>query len=97
MTNTDSGCEHTQPPEAASNDPEVLRAALLRQAAERGRAECIAKMQTDIVKLALDLLVREPDLEGFFGALTKTMVEEAESHTCGVWLVDESGERCELW
>ena len=39
-------------------------------------------MQTEVVKLALDLLVREPDIEGFFGALTKTMVEESESHTC---------------
>jgi signal transduction histidine kinase len=25
------------------------------------------------------------------------MVEEAESHTCGVWLIDEAGQRCELW
>ena len=48
-------------------------------------------MQTEVVKLALDLLVREPDIEGFFGALTKTMVEESESHTCAVWLLDESG------
>ncbi len=54
-------------------------------------------MQTEVVKLALDLLVREPDIEGFFGALTKEMVEESESHTCGVWLIDESGQRCDLW
>jgi signal transduction histidine kinase len=54
-------------------------------------------MQTEVVTLALDLLVRQPDIEGFFGALTKTMVEESESHTCGVWLVDEGGDRCELW
>jgi signal transduction histidine kinase len=25
------------------------------------------------------------------------MVEESESHTCGVWLIDESGARCDLW
>ena len=74
-----------------SNDPDVLRAALLRESGERRRAECRADMQTEIVKLALDLLVREPDVDGFFGALTKKMVEESESHTCGVWLIDESG------
>ena len=25
------------------------------------------------------------------------MVEESESHTCAVWLIDEDGERCDLW
>ena len=70
------------PQEATSNDPEVLRAALIRESRERRRAECLATMQTDVVQLALDLLVREPDIEGFFGALTKTMVEEGESHAC---------------
>ena len=44
-------------------------------------------MQAEVVKLALDLLVREPDIEGFFGGLTKTMVEESESYTCAVWLL----------
>ena len=62
---------------ADERDPEVLRAALIRETAERRRAECLAKMQADVVQLALDLLVREPDIEGFFGALTKTMVDEA--------------------
>ena len=98
--NDDRVCEQLWPPrpaEADSDDPEVLRAALLREVTDRGRAECIARMQTDIVTLAVELLVREPDVVGFFGALTRTMVEEAESHTCGVWLLDESGERCELW
>ena len=91
------GGKFVPPPEAASSDPDVLRAALLREAGERRRAECSAHMQTEVVKLALDLLVREPDIEGFFGALAKTMVEESESHTCAVWLIDESGERCDLW
>jgi signal transduction histidine kinase len=54
-------------------------------------------MQTQIAKLAHDLLVREPDIDGFFSALAKEMVEESESHTCGVWLLDERGERCDLW
>ena len=82
---------------SASHDPEVLRAALIRESIERRRAECSATMQTEVVKLALDLLVREPDIEGFFGGLAKTMVEESESHTCAVWLIDESEQRCELW
>jgi signal transduction histidine kinase len=93
----DAGERFAKPAEAASNDPEVLRAALLRESGERRRAECRADMQTEIVNLALDLLVREPDVDGFFGALTKMMVEESESQTCGVWLIDDSGERCHLW
>jgi signal transduction histidine kinase len=88
---------HQQPEEATSHDPEVLRAALIREAAERRRAECRAKIQTEVVKLALDLLVREPDLEGFFGALAKTMVEEGENHACGVWLIDDDYHGCDLW
>jgi signal transduction histidine kinase len=86
-----------QSEEINSNDPEVLRGALLRESSERRRAECRADMQTEVVNLALDLLVREPDIERFFGALTKAMVEESESHTCGVWLIDEEARRCELW
>jgi signal transduction histidine kinase len=54
-------------------------------------------MQTEVVKLALDLLVREPDIEGFFGGLAKTVVEESESNTCAVWLLDDTNQKCELW
>ena len=68
-----SSCEadhwRRQPVEVASSDPDVLRAALIREAAERRRAECRAKIQSEVVQLALDLLVREPDVEGFFGGL----------------------------
>src|SRR5918999_141769 len=92
------GSKYTLPPhEASSNDPEVLRAALIRESVEHRRAECRATMQAEVVKLALDLLVREPDIEGFFGGLTKTMVEERESYTCAVWLLDESAKQCNLW
>lgn len=89
------GC--LQPKEVTSSDPDVLRAALIRESGERRRAECSANMQTEVVKHALDLLVREPDIEGFFGALSKTMVVESESHTCAVWLIDEGVQQCELW
>src|SRR5262245_48756973 len=64
---------------------------------ERRRAECLARMQTDVVQLALELLVQQPDIEGFFGALTKTMVEEGECHCCAVWLIDEGARQCEFW
>src|SRR5437879_4922119 len=87
----------SQPDELASSDPEVLRAALIREHGERRRAECLANMQTEVVQLALDLLVREPDIEGFFGGLTRTMVEESESHACGVWLMYDDEKRCDLW
>jgi signal transduction histidine kinase len=85
------------PHEAASNDPDVLRAALIRTSLEHRRAECRASMQAEVVKLALELLVREPDIEGFFGGLAKAMVEESESYACAVWLIDEDAERCQLW
>jgi len=96
---SETSCEYAYhpPKELASHDPEVLRAALRRESIERRRAECSAGMQTEVVKLALDLLVREPDIEGFFGGLAKTVVEESESNTCAVWLIDESQQRCELW
>jgi signal transduction histidine kinase len=85
------------PPEASSTDPDVLRAALVREHDARRRADCLATMQAEVVQLALDLLVREPDIEGFFGCLTKTMVEDTESDACAVWLLDDNQERCDLW
>src|SRR5262245_50256017 len=86
-----------RPAEASSQDPDVLRAALLREWSERRRSDCLARMQAEVVQLALDQLVQQPNIEGFFGELTKTMVEEGESHACGVWLVNETKDRCYLW
>jgi len=86
-----------QPEEAPSHDPEVLRVALIREHDERRRADLLAKMQADVVKLALDLLVRDSDIESFFGGLTKNMVEESDSHVCAVWLIDEERQRCDMW
>ncbi len=85
------------PAEVASTDPDVLRAALVREHDARRRADCMAAMQAEVVQLALDLLVREPDIEGFFGGLTKTMVEDTESDACAVWLLDDDRTRCDLW
>ena len=95
----ETSCEYRfdPPREVGSSDPEVLRSALIRESIERRRAECSAYMQTEVVKLAQDLLVREPDIEGFFGGLAKTMVEESESSSCAFYLIDDTREHCELW
>ena len=78
-------------------DLAALRAALTRETDDRKRAQCFAEIQTHAVQLALDLLVREPDIAGFFGAFTKALVDYCESHGCGVWLIDEQRSGCELW
>jgi signal transduction histidine kinase len=96
--NSDCVISRAAPPhEASSSDPDVLRAALIREHDARRRADCLAAMQAEVVQLALDLLVREPDIEGFFGGLTKTMVEDTESHGCAVWLIDDDKTRCDFW
>jgi signal transduction histidine kinase len=83
-----------QDPHAAID---VLRAALARETDERRRADCMAKLQADAVQLALDLLVREPDVAGFFRGFIKILVEECESYAAGVWLVDDDSRGCQLW
>lgn len=95
--NSTCGAIDVPPPELASNDPDVLRAALVREHDAYRRANCLATMQAEVVQLALDLLVSEPDIESFFAGLTKNIVDESESHACAVWLIDESNERCSLW
>jgi signal transduction histidine kinase len=100
VNTTDSACTYEAappPPELASDDPAVLRAGLQREHDERQRAECLAAMQAGVVNLALDLLVREPDIESFFAGLTRNMVEQSDSGSCSVWLIDECGERCSMW
>jgi signal transduction histidine kinase len=82
---------------ADSGDPVALRAALLHEAAERRRAECLANIQTEITKYMLELMGRGPDLDAFFRALLKTLAEEGESYAAGVWLLDEDKESCDFW
>jgi signal transduction histidine kinase len=91
----DNGSSATLPLD--SRDPDILRAALVRENIERRRNECLAKIQTDVVKIAVDLLVREPDIDGFFKALLKTLAEEGESHKVGVWLIDDERRGCDVW
>jgi signal transduction histidine kinase len=75
----------------------ALKQALSRETDDRRRAECMAHIQSDAAQTALDLLVREPDVAGFFRLFTKSLVEQSESHACGVFLLDDDGERCDLW
>ena len=83
---------------ARSASTDVWADALAREINERRRAECMARIQRDAVQLALDLLVREPDITGFFRVFIKTLVEECESHACGVWLLDDDvAAMCNLW
>jgi signal transduction histidine kinase len=61
------------------------------------RAECLATLQSDTVQLALDLLVRAPDIDGFFAAFIKTLVQECESQGSAVWLLSDDGLRVTPW
>jgi len=74
-----------------------LREALRAASDERQRAECMAAIQAEAVQLALDLLVTEPNLRGFFRVFIKRLVDESEAHACGVWLIDEGSGACNLW
>jgi len=82
---------------AASTDVDALRAALAAERGERRRAQCLATIQSDAVQLALDLLVREPDIDGFFGTFIKTLTQECESHACAVWLIDDDQQGAHTW
>lgn len=74
-----------------------LRRALELADDERRRAECMAYIQNDAVQLALDLLMKGKDLEGYFKAFIKSLVDNCDSHACGVWLLDDRGECCDMW
>jgi signal transduction histidine kinase len=82
------------PPEA---DAAQLQAQLSTLRDDKQRAECMASIQRDAVQLALDVLVTNPDLRGFFRMFIKRLVDDAGAHSCGVWLLDESTNACELW
>lgn len=104
MTATAWSCDDSSPVSSIpaerdgdAGDVPALRAALVTERNERRRAECMATIQSQAVQLTLDLLVREPDMDGFFGMFTKTLAEECESHACGVWLIDEDGGGAHLW
>ena len=76
---------------------EALREALARERDSRRRAECLANIQSDAMQLALELLVREPDIDGFFGTFIETLVHDCESLACGVFLIDQDQQGAHLW
>lgn len=78
-------------------DINELRQALRDETNERRRVQCMAEIQDQATQLALDLQVQQPDIAGFFAEFTRKLVEECNSHACGVWLLDDGGTRCDLW
>ena len=90
-----SGCFLESEP--SDGPPSSLEELLAREIDARRRAQCTARIQSDAVQLALDLLVREPDISGFFRVFVKTLVEECGSHACGVWLLDHEKPQADLW
>lgn len=76
---------------------DALSSKLEQESGARKRAQCMAHIQNHAMELALDLLVREPDVEGFFRAFTRTLIDLGETSTCGVWLLDGEASHCRLW
>jgi signal transduction histidine kinase len=76
---------------------ETLRHALEDAVGNQRRADCMARVQSDAVQLALELLVREPDIDGFFRVFIKSLVEECESIACSVWLLADDDKTCDFW
>jgi signal transduction histidine kinase len=80
----------------------VDRVAELEDALESGntelqRARCMAQIQDQAAQLALELLVTQPDVAGFFAGFTHNVAEQTEAHACAVWLLDEEAGRSDLW
>jgi signal transduction histidine kinase len=90
-------CPFEQRAEPLPTTVDGLREMLERETDQRRRADCMARMQSNTVQLALDLLVSEPDIDGFFRVFMKTLLEETDSHACGVWLLDDDASQCQLW
>ncbi len=74
-----------------------LKIRLEHELDERRRAQCMASIQSHAVQLTLDLLVREPDADGFCRELLKSLLEQTESRACGAFLLNEDGTECEMW
>src|SRR5207245_8592452 len=81
---SDDGCEAAPDlSEFWSGSLEKLKEKLEQESGERRRAQCMAHIQSHAVQLALDLIVREADIEGFFAAFMKSLIEMGESHKIG--------------
>src|SRR5580704_4163341 len=93
---------HNQVMSASPDAPAIvdldgLQAELSQIRDDKMRAECMAAIQRDAVQLTLDLLVAHPDLRGFFRMFIKRLVDEVDARACGVWLLDETTNGCDLW
>ena len=98
MESETESCPWDEPEEDLSGLSLVaVKARLFRETDERRRAQCMARIQSHAVQLTLDLLVREPDPESFFRVLMKALLDQTESHACGVWLLNEDSTECNLW
>jgi signal transduction histidine kinase len=98
MESETESCPWDEPEEDLSGLSLVaVKARLFRETDERRRAQCMARIQSHAVQLTLDLLVREPDPESFFRVLMKALLDQTESHACGVWLLNEDSTQCNLW
>ncbi|HEX7809702.1 MAG TPA: hypothetical protein VF608_13285, partial [Thermoanaerobaculia bacterium] len=64
---------------------EALRTEYARELERRQRAECSARLQSTTVQLALDTLVSESDMGGFFRVFLKTLIDECDSHACALF------------
>ena len=80
-----------------SENLDRLRELLEKESAERRRSQCMSKIQNHTVQLALDLVVREEDIEGFFRAFMKSLIDMGDSHACTVWLLNDDSTKVELW
>ena len=98
-SNYERPCQMSSDDLAQVSDPSLdhLSEELARRTEQRKRAECMAAIQTHTVQLALDLIVREADISGFFRAFMKSLIDMSESQACGVWLLDEQEQRVDLW
>lgn len=93
---TTTELRHDSPQNRRSRMNAVCRRLAL-QSDRRRRAECFGRIQSDAVQLALDLLVTEPDIDGFFQVFIKKLIDDADSLTCSVWLLNDEATHCDLW
>src|SRR4029079_17022436 len=69
-----------------SEEVDLSSTTLEAELEKRKRAECMAFVQKHTVQLALELLVREPDVNGFFRGFIQMLIEQGENNACGVFL-----------
>src|SRR6266576_3601266 len=74
-----------------------LKEKLRLETGERRRAQCMAEIQSHVMRLKLELLEQESDPDNFFRLLLRALLDRTESHACGMWLLDDDSAKGELW